>query len=205
MAENDQYRNPQGEEGLEVIKKMNEHHRELTEWGLSMIPPKTAKMVLDIGCGGGNALKMLAMKYPNAKCHGIDISETCINATLDNNKMFHRLEKVFAQVASVENIPFSEGTFDVVSAVETYFFWPDLERNIAHIVSRMAANGILCIISEQYPTEANKVQLQKNCETYGMKIVSNEDIVAILEKNGLEVTMETDADKNWVTFIGIKA
>ena len=74
MAEEEQYQKPVGEEGKAVIAKMYEHHRELTIWGLANIPAKTAMNVLDVGCGGGMAVKMLALKYPNAKITGIDIS-----------------------------------------------------------------------------------------------------------------------------------
>ena len=32
MAKEDQYRNPQGDEGRKVIEEMNEHLREFTSW-----------------------------------------------------------------------------------------------------------------------------------------------------------------------------
>ena len=115
MAEEEQYQKPVGEEGKAVIAKMYEHHRELTIWGLANIPAKTAMNVLDVGCGGGMAVKMLALKYPNAKITGIDISEECIQATLDYNKVFHQWGKVDAKVASVENVPFEDSSLDIIT------------------------------------------------------------------------------------------
>lgn len=204
MVEKDQYQNPKGPEGKEVIKKMNEHHRDLTIWGLYAIPKTTAKNILDIGCGGGNCLKLLSVKYPNAKCYGIDISEDCIEATLELNKVFHSWGKVDAKVASVEDIPFPEKTFDIVTAVETYFFWPDLKANLAHIVSRMNDKGVLCVISEQYFTDSNREKMTATCEEYHMKLVDNEVMKSYMEEAGLSVEIILDEEKNWVTFIGTK-
>ena len=81
MAKEDQYRNPQGDEGRKVIEEMNEHHRELTSWGLgqiSAIEGLRPKKILDIGCGGGNCLRMLTTRYPNAHADGIGISEEAV-------------------------------------------------------------------------------------------------------------------------------
>ncbi|MCQ2079824.1 MAG: class I SAM-dependent methyltransferase [archaeon] len=204
MVEKDQYQCPRGAEGKEVIKKMNEHHRDLTIWGLYNIPKSSAKNVLDIGCGGGNCLKLLSVKYPNAKCVGVDISEDCVESTLELNKVFHSWGKVDAMVASVEDLPFPEKTFDIVTAVETYFFWPDLKANIAHIASRLNDKGVLCIVSEQYFTESNRTELAKTCEEFHMNLVDNDVLRSHMEAAGLSTEVIVDEEKNWVTFLGTK-
>lgn len=204
MTNEEQFKNPKGEEGRKVLKEMNEHHRDLTIWGLSKIPPMHAKQILDIGCGGGNTIKMLSVKYPNAKVVGIDISEESVKATLETNSIFHKWGKVDAIVGSASELPFPEGTFDIITAVETYFFWPDLEKTLAHIVSRLKENGILCIVSEQYPTESNREELTKRCSDYGMDLVDNDTMKVLLEKAGASTETYLDQDKNWVTFLGTK-
>ena len=143
MAKEDQYQKPVGEEGLKVIEEMSEHHHELTIWGLANIPKDSASEILEVGCGGGRALKFLALKYPKAKCHGIDISETCIEATKEYNRFNIMWEKVDAQVASVEDVPFPENSQDIIVAIETYFFWPDLKQNIARLASRLKSGGVI--------------------------------------------------------------
>ncbi len=204
MAREDQYMNPQGEEGREVLKSMNEHHRDLTIWGLSNIPPMHATRILDIGCGGGNTIKMLSVKYPNASIDGIDISEEAVKATLETNSVFHKWGKVNASVASVENIPFPENTFDIITAVETYFFWPDLEKNISHATSRLKKGGVLCVVSEQYFTDKNRTDLEASCKKYHMNIVENDVLKGYLEQCGLKTQISLVEEKNWVVFIGIK-
>lgn len=76
MAEKDQYMKPEGDEGVAVLNQMNEQHRDLSAWGLAHIPQVfTPSKVLDIGCGGGNVLRVMCMKWPRSYCCGIDISE----------------------------------------------------------------------------------------------------------------------------------
>ena len=204
MAEEEQYQKPVGEEGKAVIAKMYEHHRELTIWGLANIPAKTAMNVLDVGCGGGMAVKMLALKYPNAKITGIDISEECIQATLDYNKVFHQWGKVDAKVASVEDVPFGDSSLDIITAVETYFFWPELKTNIAHLASKLSPGGCLCIISEQYFTDENREKMNEACAKYHMKLVENDVMLSFIEAAGLKTQMILNEDKGWVTYLGFK-
>ena len=185
MAKEDQYRNPQGDEGRKVIEEMNEHHRELTSWGLgqiSAIEGLRPKKILDIGCGGGNCLRMLTTRYPNAHADGIDISEEAVKVTLDRNAVYHSWGKIDAQVASVSDLPFPEKSFDLVTAIETYFFWPDLEKDLAHAASR----------------------LKEACLKYGMNILPNEEVASLMEKAGLKTQTFTNEDKNWVAFVGVK-
>lgn len=204
MARENQYSNPQGNEGRDVLKDMNEHHRDLTIWGLSNIAPMHATRILDIGCSGGNTIKMLSVKYPNATIDGIDISEEAVKTTLETNSVFHKWGKVNATLASVADIPFPEETFDIITAVETYFFWPDLEKTLSHVISRLKKGGTLCIISEQYLTDANQAEMQARCEKYGMKLVENEVMNRYLEQNGLKTRIILAEDKNWVEFLGIR-
>ena len=204
MVIEDQCQKPTGDEGREVIKQMGERHRELTIWGLANIPKSSAKEILDIGCGGGHALKLLALKYPNAKCHGIDLSETCVEYSKEYNKFNIQWGKVDVQVASAENVPFPEKSMDLITGIETYFFWPNLEQTIAHVASRLKTGGVLCIISEQYFTPENHSAMEAQCVKYHMHLVENDEMVKIMEDAGLKANYILDSDKGWVTYLGVK-
>ena len=183
---------------------MNEHHRDVTAWGTSFIPDMKPARILDIGCGGGMLMKMMAVKYPRSKVDGIDISEESVKATLEHSKMFHSLGRLDAVVADVSDIPFPDGTFDLVTAVETYFFWPDLAEDIRSAVSKMKVGGIMCIVSEMYIDDEHRQKVEDACKKYHMKIVDNDTLKGIMENAGLDTDIHTDSDNNWVSFIGIK-
>ena len=205
MAEEDQYQKPVGEEGAKVLEKMNEHHKDLSAWGIACIPQAfTPSRILDIGCGGGNAIRVMSMKWPRSVCDGIDISEKAVEITLNRNRIFASIGRIRAQVAGVSNIPFPDGEFDLITAIETYFFWPDLPNDLKSAASKLRNGGIMVVISEQYFDGRNDTELTAQCEKYHMKLVSNDEMVHLMEDAGMTVTVTTDPDRNWVTFVGKK-
>ncbi|MGI6009670.1 MAG: class I SAM-dependent methyltransferase [Methanomethylophilus sp.] len=204
-----QCRCPQGEKGKKVLTDMNEHHRELTSWGLTQLRSFTGLKVrdaLDIGCGGGNTLRMLCAGYPRAKCIGIDISQTAVDLTLERNGLYHRLGNLDAMVADVGSIPFPDESFDVITAVETYFFWPDLENDIKLAASKLRKGGVMLIIAEAYYekdiSELDGVEGKEWARK--VHLVSNPEMVSMMEAAGLEAKAVTNADKHWVVFVGRK-
>ena len=205
MAEDDQYRNPQGEEGVKVLEKMNEHHKDLSAWAFGFIPNAfSPTRLLDIGCGGGNALRVMCMKWPRSVCDGIDISEKAVEVTLSRSKMFASMGKIRAQVASVSDIPFPDGEFDLITAIETYFFWPDLENDLKSAVSKLREGGYMLIVSEQFFNGENDAELSEICKRTGMKLVGNDKMAGLMEGLGMKVTMNVDPDRNWVCWLGKK-
>ena len=206
MAEDDQYKQPEGDEGVKVLEKMNEHHKELSAWAIATIPEVfSASRVLDIGCGGGNVLRVLSMKWPRSVCDGIDISETAVEYSKKRNSFLIAAGKVRIQKAGVSDIPFPDGEFDLITAVETYFFWPDLANDIRSAASKLRDGGLMLIVSEQFFNGKNDEELSKTCETHHMTLVSNEKMVSLMEEAGMTVKMTVDEDRNWVAFLGKKS
>lgn len=205
MAEQDQYMNPQGDEGRAVVAKMNEHHREIASWMMSRSPHiGGARRVLDIGCGGGSLMRMLMLTYPNAHIDGVDISDVSVEEALKTNEVFVKWGRMRVQKTSVAELPFEKEVFDVVTALETYFFWPDLPQSIAKAASMVKRGGCLVICSEQYPDGRNEEELKKACEEYHMNVVPNDVMEGYMEAAGLSVETFTEPDRNWVAFVGRK-
>lgn len=206
MAKEEQYMKPIGEEGIKVLDEMNEHHKELSAWGLSFVPQAfTPSRILDVGCGGGNALRAMSMKWPRSVLSGVDISEESVKVTLTKNRIMHRIGRIDACVASVSDLPFEDGEFDLVTAIETYFFWPDLRNDLKKVASKIHEGGYLLIISEQYFDGKNDEDLSKTCEQYHMRLTKdNDEMLGFLEDAGFSAKAETDEDRNWVAFIAKK-
>lgn len=195
------YSCPEGEEGRQTIEHMNEHHAPLSDWALGHIDCQNPSEILDIGCGGGMLLGKLHSKYPSAKLHGIDISEESVKATAEYNKDVRDLD---VRCASVSDIPFEDGFFQLITAVETYFFWPDLESDIKSAVRCLAHGGTIMIVSEMYPHPDFDEEHAKYIEEYGMNIIGNDEMVSLLESNGLSAQYRVLEEKNWVVFVGKK-
>ena len=57
--------------------------------------------------------------------------------------------------ASVSRLPFSDATFDVITAVETHFWWPNLLLDTLEVLRVLKPGGKLILIAEVYKGAAS--------------------------------------------------
>ena len=198
----EQYRKPEGDDGRKILKHMNKSHRNVTEWGLNNIPDSDPKVILDAGCGGGMCINLLSHIYPDTQITGLDFSSESLKSTEMYNENLVTSGRLHTVCSEVSNVPFADGTFDLITAVETYFFWPNQEHDVAELVRVLAPDGILCIVSEMYITSENRKHIESMNERYNMNIVENHIVSEYMSEAGLDVTVSTDKTMNWITFIG---
>ncbi len=202
---NGQYSNPSGDAGRDVLRAMNEHHVPLWEFCLSHMPKGMDGSVLDIGCGGGGFLGMMHRRYPYAMFFGTDISRESLGATAENNRDMMDEAALELHEASVEDMPFVDGAFDLVTAMETYFFWPDLRRGMEEVSRVTSAGGVLVIGSEMRvdPSDDDTYR-DAALRDYGAKLVSDDEMVGIMDSCGFDVRVFTVPENRWVVFVGSK-
>jgi ubiquinone/menaquinone biosynthesis C-methylase UbiE len=51
---------------------------------------------------------------------------------------------------SVSQLPFPSGMFDLATAIETLYYWPDLNADLAEILRVLKPGGTLMIAAEAY-------------------------------------------------------
>jgi ubiquinone/menaquinone biosynthesis C-methylase UbiE len=107
---------------------MNSSHSKLTDWGLEHIPMAKDLTILDVGCGGGRTINKLATIAAQAKVYGIDYSDESVAATKRTNAQWIGLGRVEVQHGSVSQLPFPDGMFDLVTAVENTLLAAQLAR-----------------------------------------------------------------------------
>ena len=120
-------RMPEGFFGRIILRGMNKGHASLSRWGLSQIEWKSDWTILDIGCGGGANLKRMADFCPQGKIYGIDISSESVKfARKEIKKLLNT--RCFISQGNVMNLPYEKGTFDLITAFETVYFWGNLQK-----------------------------------------------------------------------------
>jgi len=199
-----QFRMPVGREGRSLLAEMNDHHRSLSEWALSKLPDVKCEKVLDIGCGGGMLISLISRRFRNADIYGIDISEESVALTKETNSGLVAEGRCHISVDSVSDLPFKEGTFDLVTAFETYFFWPDLENDMRKAASVVKKGGYIVVVSETYPHPDFKERNDEIVRVYGLNLVDNAFMTDMLKRYGMDVTVSEIEEKNWVAFVGRK-
>lgn len=197
-----QFRNPEGDGGRTVLEGMNDHHAPLWELCLSHLPGDLQGDILDIGCGGGGFLRRLSIGYPDSGLFGIDISDDALDMTAEVNAPLVQSGRLGLRRASVEDIPFDDGRFAMVTAMETYFFWPDLRRGLSEAVRVLAPGGVLAVASEVSYSSRDRAEVEALCERYGMTIVEDDALLGIMGSLGLRA--ECHLGGPGVVYLGVK-
>ena len=139
---------PDGDEGIKTLKRMNEAHNDGSLWAISKLSLDENKQlnILDIGCGGGQNLLNLSIKFKNSTLFGIDHSPTSINLSSQTCKDIKK--RVFLEVSDVHKMSFSDNKFNLITAFETLYFWKNLDIAFNEIKRVLKKDGKFMIFLE---------------------------------------------------------
>jgi ubiquinone/menaquinone biosynthesis C-methylase UbiE len=186
---------------------MNSRHSKVTDWGLSHVSIDERDTILGAGCGGGRTVNKLAAIASQGKVYGVDFSRESVAFASRINKQWIDTGRVEIREASVSQLPFSADMFDVITAVETHFWWPDLASDMCEVSRVLKPGGVLIIIAEVYKG-ANTVTA-KLAEKYallsGMKLLTANEHRELFTNAGYsDVQIIEEPRKGWICGIGKK-
>jgi ubiquinone/menaquinone biosynthesis C-methylase UbiE len=186
---------------------MNASHSKLTDWGLAHLSIEKDYVILDVGCGGGRTIKKLAASASQGKVYGIDYSEASVAATKNANARWIGLGRVEVRLASVSQLPFSDNTFDLVTAIETHFWWPDSPAGMREILRVLKPGGKLILVAEIYKgaTTAGSKLVEKYAALTGMALLSVQEHRELFANTGYsDIQVIEKREKGWICGIGKK-
>ncbi len=199
---------PSGWLGRLNLRNMNRRHAALTDWGLQHVSIGKHDTILDVGCGGGMTIHKLAEIAAEGKVYGVDYSEASVATSSGTNKRWIEMGRAEVRQGSVSQLPFSEQTFDLVTAVETHYFWPDLPADMREVLRVLKPGGTLIIIAETYRGGKYDKRLQRLAEVgkfIGYAHLSVDEHAELFAKAGYyDVRVVEEYDKGWICGIGRK-
>jgi ubiquinone/menaquinone biosynthesis C-methylase UbiE len=186
---------------------MNSRHSKLTDWGLGQISMENHRTILDVGCGGGRTVSKLAAVTTQGKVYGVDYSEESVAATKRMNARWISLGRVEVRHGSVSELPFPDAMFDLVTAVETHFWWPNLLGDMREVFRVLKPGGTLVIIAEVYRGANTTVSrlAEKYASRTGMILLSVDEHGELFTNAGYSnVQVHEERPKTWICSIGRK-
>jgi len=145
-----QVRKPDKWVGRFFLWIMNQSHSGVTDWGLRHVRVERQFTILDVGCGGGRTIQKLAALAKDGTVYGVDYADGSVAASRGKNAQLIQAGRVEIKQASVSQLPFPENQFDLVTAVETQYYWPDLVKDMQEILRVLKPGGTLIVIAESY-------------------------------------------------------
>ncbi|MDR1448948.1 MAG: class I SAM-dependent methyltransferase [Propionibacteriaceae bacterium] len=136
-----QFGHPTGLSGRLVTLVMNRQNRPLYEATAQLLSLSDDDRVLDIGCGNGVVLGLLASRS-QASFTGIDVSPSMVAASASRNGEFIRQGRmaVFHEDAACLSAP--DGSFTKAYTINTVYFWEDVAKTMAEIRRVLRPGGL---------------------------------------------------------------
>jgi len=202
-----QCKKPTGWFGRLILRNMNSRHSGVTDWGLSHISIPSTGTILDVGCGGGRTIAKLASKATNGKVFGIDYSADSVAVTTKLNRQSIDSGRVDVREGSVSHLPFEPDFFDLITAVETHFWWPDLPNDLREVLRVLKPGGTLILIGEVYKGANTTVAraVEKYVPLSGMTLLTPDEHRDLLINAGCsDIQIDLESKKGWISAIGKK-
>ena len=169
---------PEGSLGRAMLCFMNYTHAPLTNWGLNLVHVQDGWTMLDVGCGGGFTIRRLLNRSKGAQVYGIDISEESVTKARKVNAEV--LDKqVYITQGSAEQLPYSDELFDLVTAVETVYFWPNLPDCLQEVRRVLKPGGKFAIMVEVVDSDSKWTNIVD-----GMTAYTPEQLKTLLDDAG---------------------
>lgn len=190
---------PEGTLGRAMLCFMNYTHAPLSNWGLKLVHVQDGWTMLDVGCGGGFTIRRLLNRSKDAQVYGIDISEESVTKARKVNADV--LDKqVYVTQGSAEQLPYSDEMFDLVTAVETVYFWPNLPDCLQEVRRVLKPGGKFAIMVEVVDSDS-----KWTCIVEGMTAYTPEQLKTLLDDAGFIQTEIHRKKPTYATIMGLKA
>ena len=126
---------------------MAEDHLPITLPVLARMQLTPADSVLDVGCGAGWLLRLLAERVTEGRVVGMDVSDEMIRHARRNCA---DLPQVMAVPGSVDEIPWENEFFTKVISVESSYYWPHPAAGLREIFRVVRPGGSAWILINYY-------------------------------------------------------
>ncbi len=142
-------------QGIEDPKAANEYDRMSRTPQFRLIRRDFAKKlkkyvidgtIVDVGCGPGYLLQLMAKEYPKIKLIGLDLSKEMIERAKANFKLLGLHERVEFGRGSVDHLPFEEGTQDFVVSTFSLHHWANLVASFNEIYRVLKPGGQMLLL-----------------------------------------------------------
>ena len=201
-----QARKPDRWLGRLLLQGMNKGHASMTDWGLSHVAIEKHFTILDVGCGGGRTVEKLAHMSPDGMVCGIDYAEGSVAASRARNAELIKAGRVAIEKASVSQLPFPDARFDLVTAVETQYYWPNLPGDMREILRVLKPGGKLIVIAETY--KGGKYDNLKWPVMWLLRsshLSANDQLELFVNAGYTDVEIAEEPNKGWICGVGSKA
>jgi ubiquinone/menaquinone biosynthesis C-methylase UbiE len=161
-------------------------------------------MAADLGCGAGRNAGELLKKYPQANVTAMDYSALSVQKAKEYNQAMITAGRCRVIQGDVSKLPLEADSYDLVTAFETIYFWPGLEKCFSQVAKILKDGGYFMICNESDGTDQTSKKFESIID--GMRCYTPAEITAALKAAGFtSVKSDHHPSKPWITVIAKKS
>ncbi len=179
----DQLRLPHGENSgivTDLMAKSNKQLYDFTYQNLNLFPNMN---ILEIGPADGHFVDELFKMESEVGYKGVDLSDDMIEAARMRNADLVNKGKAEFIKGDINDLPFTEDSFDRIFTVNTLYFWSDPGKGVRELLRVLKPSGKLMIVIR------SKESMEKMPFTqFGFRMYTNDELSELLTSNGFSST-----------------
>ncbi len=171
-----------GNPDKETLLRMNRSHASLRGFALPFIDWVPEMRILDVGCGGGATIAEMLELSENSRIDGVDYSPVSVACSEETNRKYLG-GRVRICLGNVIDLPFEDEVYDLVTTVESTYFWPDMDKGFSEIFRVLKKGGTAAVINEGSDPDAHPNWPNPDIR---IMIYRPEELTAFMKKAGFE-------------------
>lgn len=197
MMRKSQPAEPRGVAGAVVGWLMLALNRGDNERALQLLDVHPDDHILEIGCGPGQLIELLAERAHQGYVAGIDLFEVMVQQAQRLNARHIATRLVEVSQGTVSQLPFEAERFDKIVSVHSFQFWPDPHHDLQEVKRVLRSGGVLVLVlrrlrrGKKADTEVNSIAKAYPNDLQALKdalyaagfarvdIVGDKDVIAI--------------------------
>ncbi len=153
-------------------------------------------VVVDVGCGGGYAVRLAAERVVRGSAIGVDPTPAMIRIATEEAREHPAAERMRFLEGPAESLPLESGSASVVLAINALHHWEDPDRGLREVMRVLAPGGRFFLGDEEAEGGAwshaegelsDPVYIRKLVERHGFEIlqisrhVDSETVLLLME------------------------
>lgn len=139
-----------------------------------------ADAVLELGCGPGHGVRLLADRVPDGVVHAVDRSAVMLAQARARNRAAVAAGRVRFYRGPFESLPFPGASMDKVLAVNVAYFWRDADAVLGEVRRVLRPGGLLSV----YVTDAAVMGRWKFADPETHRLFDRDGLAAVLRAGG---------------------
>lgn len=117
-------------------------------WAVAMLAAKASDSLLEVGCGRGVAVGLIAPTLASGRILALDRSATAIAAARERNEMWEVSGRAAFRHSPLRKLEDDGGRFDKIFSINVNLFWTDPRAELPVVRKLLKHNGSLYLFYE---------------------------------------------------------